>query len=165
MTTPSEAGFHVPPEWAPQAPGDWPPRPPDGVGDPGTGAAPDSSHAAAPEPAPAPAPPRAPENGAPPVEHPISTAVPQEDRPHERSAEPLEGDPRRATPAGQPRRSRAGCLMIVVALVVVLVLGVGGCVYSCRAAVSGASAVPPTGLPDLAAGHSAPMKGFPPLSR
>jgi hypothetical protein len=111
-----------PPDWAPDAPGDWPPPPPDGVRDPAPGAAP-------------PGPPGARTPAA--VRRP-SPGGPADARPHERPAEPLDEDPARVPPVRQPRRSRTGCLVAVVLLVVVLVLGVGGCVYSCRGALSGA---------------------------
>jgi hypothetical protein len=126
-----------PPDWAPEAPGDWPPPPPGGAHDPtpDPAAAPDPTPdpAAAPDPAPT-----APENTAAPPGHPVSSAVPQEDRPRERAAEPLDRDQGWVPPTERPRRGRGGCLIAVAVLVVVLVLGVGGCVYSCRGALSGA---------------------------
>ena len=42
------------------------------------------------------------------------------------------------SPTQRPARSRRGCLLAVAVLALVLVLGVGGCVYSCRGALSGA---------------------------
>jgi hypothetical protein len=132
-----------PPDWAPDAPSDWPPRPPAGVHGPAAGSVPDADPRPAagsvpdamPDPAPdratASAPPQAPEAGAPPAGRPVSSAVPQGARPHERPAEPLDRDPGRASPIPRPGHGRRDSVLVMAALVVTLVLGVSGCVYSC----------------------------------
>ena len=114
-----------PPDWAPEPPPEWPPPPPDGfappsasplAGSPGRAAGSATSRPAA-----------------------ASTGFGDgAAQPYRDPAAPLDAaNPGPPPPPPPPPRRRGGaCLVIILVLAAVLVLGIGGCVWSCRGALS-----------------------------